>query len=127
MLSQAGHPTPRQKVYMQSLWPQPWQFSVCRLDETRDQGDVVTVVLLRCNASRDAYARKAKRPAATVPTRPSLTEREPAALSLSRDSSSSEPDLPPLPVELAPEEEVVFEPEPEPEALAEPAGAVPLF
>ena len=57
-------------------------------------------------------------------------ERAPAALSLSRDSSSSEPDFPPLPVELAPEEEVVFEPEPEPEpepeALAEPAGMVPL-
>ena len=58
---------------------------------------------------RYAYARKAKRPAAAAPTRPSLTEREPAALSLS--CSSPESEEPPLPVELAPEEEVVKEPE----------------
>ena len=69
---------------------------------------------------RDAYARKAKRPAAAAPTRPSLTEREPAALSLS--CSSPESEEPPLPVELAPEEEVVKEPE----AVGPEAGMVPL-
>jgi hypothetical protein len=72
---------------------------------------------------QDAYARKAKRPAAAAPTRPSLTEREPAALSLS--CSSPEPESPPLPVDLAPEEEVVREPEPE--AAAPEAETVPLF
>ena len=57
---------------------------------------------------------------AASPTRPSLTEREPAALSLS--CSSPESEEPPLPVELAPEEEVVKEPE----AVGPEAGMVPL-
>jgi len=69
--------------------------------------------------SQVAYARNAKRPAAAAPIRPSLTEREPAALSWSCSSPESEP---PLPVELAPEEEVVLEPE----AVGPDAGAVPL-
>jgi hypothetical protein len=76
-----------------------------------------------CLGGRDAYARKAKRPAAAAPTRPSLTEREPAALSLS--CSSPESEEPPLPVDLAPEEDVVMEPEPE--AAGPEAGMVPLF
>ena len=68
-----------------------------------------------------AYARKAKRPAAAAPTRPSLTEREPAPLSLI--CSSPESEEPPLPVELEPEEEVVMEPE----AVGPVAGVVPLL
>jgi hypothetical protein len=71
---------------------------------------------------RDAYARKAKRPATAAPMRPIWTEREPAALSL---STSPEPvELPLLPpVEEEWEEEVVLD---EPEAVG-PAGEVPLF
>jgi hypothetical protein len=70
---------------------------------------------------RDVYARNAKRPAAAAPTRPSLTESEPAALSLS--CSSPEPEEPLLLVELELDEEVVMEPE----AVGPVAGVVPLL
>lgn len=93
---------------------------VRRLDGNSEVKEMSYVARCSCRLGRDAYARKAKRPAAAAPTRPSLTEREPAALSLSCSSPDSEE--PPLPVELAPEEEVVKEPE----AVGPVAGTVPL-
>jgi hypothetical protein len=97
-------------------------FGVRRLDKTREQGDVLgRGVAVTCCLGRDVYARNAKRPAAAAPTRPSLTESEPAALSLS--CSSPEPEEPLLLVELELDEEVVMEPE----AVGPVAGVVPLL
>lgn len=126
---QEVHPTPcRNKWYMHAKVPvavakqgktfevESVDWSGFRIQRDDCRGRIVP-------EDQNAYARKAKRPAAAAPTRPSLTEREPAALSLS--CSSPEPESPPLPVDLAPEEEVVMEPEPE--AAGPEAGTVPLF